>query len=189
MLSQPFKRQILSTQSHFRRCYIGFPSSPRAPPYSRISAAGGRALTASLMLGLGYSLYADAPSSSGERARPPLSKLITSYVVYSMCSIPGLVDASPALLAFCTSIPGLRQLTEAFVRATFFTQARRDSSNSAAAGTEFKNVIYSLLAVTPHVHAYRWSASFVQRTKVLCLRTAWRPMRAKRPVQLALPVK
>ncbi|KAH9982077.1 FAD-linked oxidoreductase-like protein [Lactifluus volemus] len=74
------------------------------------------------MLGLGYSLYADAPSSSGERPRPPLSKLITSYVVYSMCSIPGLVDASPALLAFCTSIPGLRQLTEAFVRATFFTQ-------------------------------------------------------------------
>jgi hypothetical protein len=179
MLSQTLKRQILSTQSHFRRCYIGFPSSPRAPPYSRISAAGGTALTASLMLGLGYSLYADAPSSSGERPRPPLSKLITSYVVYSMCSIPGLVDASPALLAFCTSIPGLRQLTEAFVRATFFTQVRRDSSNSAASS---RMLFYSLLAVTPHVHAYRWSASFVQRTKVLCLRIAWRPMRAKRPV-------
>jgi proline dehydrogenase len=70
---------------------------------------------------LGYYVYADA-SPPTERPPTPLSKLVTSYVVYSLCSIPGLVDTSPALLAFCTSVPGLRQLTEAFVRATFFTQ-------------------------------------------------------------------
>ena len=78
-----------------------------------------------MILGWGYSLYADtAPPLMVERASTPLHKLFTSYVVYSMCSIPGLVDASPGLLAICTSIPGLRQLTEAFVRATFFTQVR-----------------------------------------------------------------
>ncbi|KAH9075671.1 FAD-linked oxidoreductase [Lactarius deliciosus] len=82
--------------------------------------AGGGALAASFALG--YTVYTDASSPSTERAPTPLSKLVTSYVVYSLCSIPGLVDASPTLLAFCTSVPGLRQLTEAFVRATFFTQ-------------------------------------------------------------------
>ncbi|KAH9043880.1 FAD-linked oxidoreductase [Lactarius pseudohatsudake] len=82
--------------------------------------AGGGALAASFALG--YTVYTDASSPSTERAATPLSKLVTSYVVYSLCSIPGLVDASPTLLAFCTSVPGLRQLTEAFVRATFFTQ-------------------------------------------------------------------
>ncbi|KAH8988213.1 FAD-linked oxidoreductase [Lactarius akahatsu] len=82
--------------------------------------AGGGALAASFALG--YTVYTDASLPSTERAPTPLSKLVTSYVVYSLCSIPGLVDASPTLLAFCTSIPGLRQLTEAFVRATFFTQ-------------------------------------------------------------------
>jgi proline dehydrogenase len=88
----------------------------------RISAAGGGALTATLVLGLGYSLYAEAPVPSEERVSTPLSSFLTSYVVYSICSVPGLVDASPALLAFCTSVPGIRQLTEAFVRATFFKQ-------------------------------------------------------------------
>lgn len=81
---------------------------------------GGGAVAASSVLG--YYVYADTSPPSTERAPTPLSKLVTSYVVYSLCSIPGLVDASPALLAFCTSVPGLRQLTEAFVRATFFTQ-------------------------------------------------------------------
>jgi proline dehydrogenase len=81
---------------------------------------GGGALAASFVLG--HSVYADALPPSTERAPTPLSKLVTSYVVYSLCSVPGLVDASPALLAFCSSVPGLRQLTEAFVRVTFFTQ-------------------------------------------------------------------
>jgi proline dehydrogenase len=32
------------------------------------------------------------------------------------------VDASPRLLSFMTSVPGLKQITEAFVRITFFDQ-------------------------------------------------------------------
>lgn len=96
--------------------------SAARPSRLRTSAARGGALTATLVLGLGYSLYADAPLPSKESVPIPLSKSLTSYVVYSLCSVPGLVDVSPALLSFCTSIPGLRQLTEALVRATFFEQ-------------------------------------------------------------------
>lgn len=90
----------------------------------RISAAGGGALTATVMLFWGNSLYADVPSESllKEPTRTPLSKLLTSYAVYSACSIPGLVEASPTLLALFTSIPGLRQIAEGIVRVTFFKQ-------------------------------------------------------------------
>jgi hypothetical protein len=115
MLAQSLKRPTLIRQLTPFRSTRSFSKSTRRP-----SIAGGGALAASLVLG--YSVYADASLPSTERAPTPLSKLVTSYVVYSLCSIPGLVDASPALLAFCTSVPGLRQLTEAFVRATFFTQ-------------------------------------------------------------------
>ncbi|KAH9060726.1 FAD-linked oxidoreductase [Lactarius vividus] len=123
MLAQSLKRSALLTRlTHFpQRCYRSSQSfSGNTLRPSRISMAGGGALAASFALG--YTVYADASSPSTDRAPIPLSKLVTSYVVYSLCSIPGLVDASPTLLAFCTSVPGLRQLTEAFVRATFFTQ-------------------------------------------------------------------
>ncbi|KAI0307413.1 FAD-linked oxidoreductase-like protein [Multifurca ochricompacta] len=122
MLAHSFKRQVLVSSSHTRCCRGFQAAATRSPRTLKISAASSGALAASLMAGLGYSFYADPSPSLGERVPTPLSKLVTSYVVYSMCSIPGLVEASPALLAFCTSIPGLRQLTEAFVRATFFTQ-------------------------------------------------------------------
>ena len=125
MLAQSLKRPAVTRRlTHLpRRCYWGsqtFSGCARRP--SRISIVGGGALAASFVLG--YSVYADTSPPlppSAERTPTPLSKLVTSYVVYSLCSIPGLVDASPALLAFCTSVPGLRQLTEAFIRATFFT--------------------------------------------------------------------
>ncbi|KAG8859056.1 hypothetical protein FRB96_004626 [Tulasnella sp. 330] len=49
-----------------------------------------------------------------------MSALIRSYVVYSICSVPSLVDSAPSVLSFCQSIPGLKQIAEAFVRVTFF---------------------------------------------------------------------
>lgn len=127
MLAQSLQRPAVIRRLTYsvlpRRCYWSSQTSTfsrytRRPP--RILIVGGGALAASFVLG--YSVYADALPPSTERAPTPLSKLVTSYVVYSLCSIPGLVDASPALLAFCSSVPGLRQLTEAFVRATFFTK-------------------------------------------------------------------
>lgn len=54
----------------------------------------------------------------------PTSALIRSYLVYTACSIPFLIDYAPSLLnAFTKSpIPGLGALTEFIVRHTFFAQ-------------------------------------------------------------------
>jgi len=54
--------------------------------------------------------------------RQPLGHLIRSYVVFTMCSISPMVEYSPKILSFLTSIPGVRQIAEAIVRATFFNQ-------------------------------------------------------------------
>jgi proline dehydrogenase len=125
MLARSFKRQAFFTSPCPRRCYAALKHpSARSSRALRVSVAGGGALTATLVLSWGYALYADAQPPSREHIPTPLPGLLTSYVVYSMCSIPGLVDASPAVLAFCMAIPGLRQLTEAFVGATFFKQVR-----------------------------------------------------------------
>jgi proline dehydrogenase len=127
MLAHLFRRQISVTplSRYSRQCYNVLERSAASssrPNRLRISAVGGGALTAFLMLG--YTLNADSPPLSRDGTATPLPQLLSSYVVYTMCSIPGLVEASPALLAFGTSLPGLRQLTEAFVRATFFTRVR-----------------------------------------------------------------
>lgn len=60
------------------------------------------------------------------RNRPlsSLSTLIRAYVVYSFCSVPVLVDWAPAILETLSAVPGLRQITETVVRATFFDQVR-----------------------------------------------------------------
>ncbi len=57
-----------------------------------------------------------------ERRLTPLSTLIRTYVVYSFCSVPALVDWAPGLLAALSAVPGLKHVTEAVVRATFFNQ-------------------------------------------------------------------
>lgn len=51
-------------------------------------------------------------------------ELLRSYLVYSLCSFPTIVDASPALLqwAWTTSIPGVKWLATAVIRTTFFQQ-------------------------------------------------------------------
>ncbi|CAE7077422.1 unnamed protein product [Rhizoctonia solani] len=68
----------------------------------------------------GMTIYADSQTS------PPgtttLGSLARSYLVYSLCSVPPLVNHSPAILGTCASVPGLRELSEAVVRRTFFAQ-------------------------------------------------------------------
>lgn len=66
-------------------------------------------------------LQLQAGSRTGESEEVSLGALVRSYVVYTMCSIPALVDYSPQLLQL-TNIPGLRWVTEALVRITFFDQ-------------------------------------------------------------------
>ncbi|KAI0791689.1 FAD-linked oxidoreductase-like protein [Abortiporus biennis] len=57
-----------------------------------------------------------------KRSPTPITNLIRTYVVYTACSFPSLIDSSPKILATLFSIPVLRQITEAFVRITFFDQ-------------------------------------------------------------------
>ncbi|KAF8878433.1 FAD-linked oxidoreductase-like protein [Infundibulicybe gibba] len=92
-----------------------------------------------LSLGVGLSpfytsrLHADAlathqpldtslTSGSNDEPKTSLRSLIRSYVVYTMCSMPILIDNSPRVLEVLSSIPLVKQITEAFVRATFFDQ-------------------------------------------------------------------
>jgi hypothetical protein len=153
---QAFRVGVKPFYSQPERCYRTLPrrSAARSSRILRISAAGGGALTATLLC-WGYPLYADVPSPLKEPTPTPLSKLLASCVVYSACSIPGLVEASPALLALCASIPGLRQLTEGFIRATFFKQVffhlHVDEIGVLISG----NAVHSLSVVTPHTNASR----------------------------------
>ncbi|WWD02472.1 hypothetical protein V865_000512 [Kwoniella europaea PYCC6329] len=64
----------------------------------------------------------EVPKSSLESASLP--SLLRSYLVYTMICLPGLVDYSPTILHSFTHsyIPGLKTLTEAIVRMTFFGQ-------------------------------------------------------------------
>ncbi|KAB5591466.1 hypothetical protein CTheo_5070 [Ceratobasidium theobromae] len=74
--------------------------------------------TGGCVLSLGAAVYAD-----GDKESPiPLSTLFRSYFVYSMCSIPTLVNWSPAILETCASVPGVREISQAVVRRTFFAQ-------------------------------------------------------------------
>ncbi|KZT42869.1 FAD-linked oxidoreductase [Sistotremastrum suecicum HHB10207 ss-3] len=72
----------------------------------------------------GDGIVASASSENVQRHREPasLSSLIRSYGVYTICSVPVIVDWSPAILKFFTSIVGLRELTQIVVRHTFFAQ-------------------------------------------------------------------
>ncbi|KAJ3763893.1 FAD-linked oxidoreductase [Lentinula raphanica] len=51
-----------------------------------------------------------------------LRTLVRAYIVYSMCSFPTLIDAAPKLLNTLMGIPIVRNITETFVRVTFFDQ-------------------------------------------------------------------
>ena len=89
----------------------------------------GTLLTASSIF-LASTVYGDSVSDEPEHAsrkhpRPTFGSLIRAYAVYSMCSVPVLVDTSPKILSTLSSIPVIRQITEAFVRVTFFDQVRR----------------------------------------------------------------
>lgn len=59
------------------------------------------------------------PQSTPKYNDTSLGALTRSYAVYTMCSIPALVDYSPRLLEL-GNLPGLKWITDAFVRITFF---------------------------------------------------------------------
>lgn len=54
----------------------------------------------------------------------PLTSLLRSYFVFSVCSVPAFVDWSPHIISFMASVPGLKQLVGVLVRQSFFAQVR-----------------------------------------------------------------
>lgn len=80
-------------------------------------------LASSLLLG-GSLLVLSPQNPPPENQPPPLSTLFRSYIVYSMCSIPALIDYAPNILdgLMSSRIPFVKEVTEAVVRATFFAQ-------------------------------------------------------------------
>ncbi|KAJ7885777.1 FAD-linked oxidoreductase-like protein [Mycena olivaceomarginata] len=109
-------------------------STPRIAGRRFALVSGGAALSLGLATILASKTYADSatavafPATSRskrddpEATRSSFGTLVRTYVVYTMCSIPALVDNAPWLLETFSSIPGLRWITEAIVRVTFFDQ-------------------------------------------------------------------
>ncbi|KAF8634110.1 hypothetical protein AX15_001075 [Amanita polypyramis BW_CC] len=101
-----------------------FRTHPRA--WARTSYRRNLAFAAAMSSGTLYfgltKLHADSNEPSYLSTKTPFSSFVRAYTVYSMCSIPFLVDYSPQILRVLTSVPVVRQITEAFVRATFFNQ-------------------------------------------------------------------
>ncbi|KAJ3768086.1 FAD-linked oxidoreductase [Lentinula raphanica] len=108
-------------QSTSRRYSTGKPVQTRLS-HSKLLSGG---IVVTSVLGLGYFALHRRDDSKGDVTKPRthLSTLIRTYCVFAMCSMPALVDKSPAILDVLTSIPlGVKQLTYTFVRHTFFNQ-------------------------------------------------------------------
>lgn len=103
-------------------------SSTSRHPRPRLRRLVPLVLLASFTLSFIPSTYAESsdPSSpllNSVQSAPTLT-LLRSYFVYTLCSLPALIDNAPSLLHTFTHspIPGLKGFTEAIVRRTFFAQ-------------------------------------------------------------------
>ncbi|GLB36747.1 putative converts proline to delta-1-pyrroline-5-carboxylate [Lyophyllum shimeji] len=131
ILTKPSFLQALRPAS---RPSLGRTFVPRAQWRNASTSTGGTAstrrkfgfLSGGALLALGLSpfyashIHADAVAPD-ETEDLSLGALIRTYVVYTMCSIPTLVDNSPKLMQLAT-LPGIRWFAETFVRITFFDQ-------------------------------------------------------------------
>lgn len=105
-------------------------SGPLRRNYTRVALALGTGVVGTTYFASPVSL--DKSSLSPGIISPPAPsiqdarfwELARSYLVYTLCSIPLLIDNSPKLLHTLTHspIPGLKTITEEIVRGTFFAQ-------------------------------------------------------------------
>ncbi|CAD6587496.1 MAG: hypothetical protein TREMPRED_004769, partial [Tremellales sp. Tagirdzhanova-0007] len=105
-----------------------FSSPSQAIPRQHLRRLVQFLLFAGCTLPLIPTVYAESPIEMSS-ARPsiesaPTLTLLRSYFVYTLCCVPLLVDYSPSVLHSFTHspIPGLKSVTEGFVRRTFFAQ-------------------------------------------------------------------
>lgn len=97
-------RNVLGPQTSYRSGILarGLRTGARGGSgrrYSRLGVAAAGLLGGSIYLEWPPKVYADEldrPSQMKERSPTPLSTLIRTYGVYSMCSIPALIDWAPS---------------------------------------------------------------------------------------------
>ena len=118
---RPYLHSLKSLRARNTSICRNFASRPKINDsvFTKRTAARVTVFTASSLL-LASTVFADNGVETNKELS--LGSLVRAYTVYTMCSIPALVDASPRLLSFLSSIPGLKQITDAFVRITFFDQ-------------------------------------------------------------------
>lgn len=134
------KRTIFQVSRPASRLSLGSTAIPRSQWRSASTNAGQTVikrrklglLSGGVLLALGmtpiYSfIHADAVAPD-ETKTMSLGALIRTYAVYTMCSIPVLVDNSPRLLELAT-LPGINWIAETFVRITFFDQVCHDTNS------------------------------------------------------------
>lgn len=120
-------RVTLSSNFKFSSTRSVHSSGRRLVPHlGRIGLASGVVLGGSLLVATHVtdstnSTVRDA-NRPPDRKPVPLPTLLRSYIVYTMCSVPALVDWSPTVLSILMTIPIVRDVTEAIVRLTFFAQ-------------------------------------------------------------------
>ncbi|KAH8111477.1 FAD-linked oxidoreductase [Phellopilus nigrolimitatus] len=115
----PLRRSLNSASTTGRGAY----TRSKAIRLSTLALSG--VLGYSALIHLWKPVRADAEDDVREvnhRRQTPLTTLLRSYVVYSLCSLPVVIDYSPTILSALFSVPGIKQITEAIVRATFFSQ-------------------------------------------------------------------
>ncbi|KAF8642866.1 hypothetical protein AX16_009372 [Volvariella volvacea WC 439] len=126
-LSSTMSRHIVRGASRARGPGIRRCASTQ-PEHRTITARAfrfGRAGKLALLTGGAFAAYGILHADSEDPAKysqPSLSSLIRTYVVYTICSFPSLVDASPTILKTLMGVPGVKQITEGVVRLTFFDQ-------------------------------------------------------------------
>lgn len=104
-------------------------SSSRTIPRSRLRRLAPLVIFAGLTMSLIPSAHADSPPNPSSTQPSSIQSastltLLRSYFVYTLCSLPPLIDNAPSILHVFTHspIPGLKSITEAVVRRTFFAQ-------------------------------------------------------------------
>ena len=115
---RPYLRSLRNLRARNTAGYRHFTSSSNGVLTKR-TAARVTVFTVSSLL-LVTTVFADNGAETIKESS--LGSFVRAYTVYTMCSVPALVDASPRILSFLTSIPGIKHITEALVRITFFDQ-------------------------------------------------------------------
>lgn len=126
-MSLAFRRRVGLGSMGRGQYYSAQPPSPRLPALRRkvISGLSTIMIGGSAVLFLSTPAHLDRPSDDSPNrsgATESLATLLRSYLVYSACSVPALIDSAPGIISTAQSIPIIRTIAEAIIRQTFFDQ-------------------------------------------------------------------